>query len=439
MMSRADRTVLSEWWWTVDRLLLGSILVLMMVGIVLCLAASPPVAARLGIADPFHFVDRQVMFLIPAIAVLIGTSFMQPRTIRRVCVVVFAVFLVLLLATLVIGPEVKGARRWLNLAGITVQPSEFIKPAFVVLAAWLFAESSKRPEMPAQTLAIGLLGMVVLPLVMQPDFGQSTLVCLVWGSLFFLAGLRWIWMVGLVGSGAIGLFFAYQFVPHVTKRIDRFLDPATGDNYQVDTALESFRHGGWLGQGPGEGTVKRILPDGHTDFVFAVAAEEFGIILCLLLLAMFAFIILRSLSRAVKEQDPFARFAATGLTLLFGLQASINMAVNVHIMPAKGMTLPFISYGGSSLISLAFGMGMLLALSRSRPGAAAMAALSEPMQMPKGAVLATPVDGATGIEVGVPEPVTATVSAEEATKAAHARAAAMLKGMISRRISRQAA
>lgn len=396
MMSRADRTVLSEWWWTVDRLLLGSLLVLMMVGIVLCLAASPPVAARLGINDPFHFVDRQIFFLLPAIGVLFGTSFLQPRTIRRICVVVFAVFLVLLFATLVIGPEVKGARRWLNLAGITVQPSEFLKPAFVVLAAWLFSESGKRPEMPAQFLAVVLLGSVLLPLVMQPDFGQTTLICLVWGALFFLAGLRWIWMVGLGGVGAAGLFLAYKFVPHVTKRIDRFLDPASGDTYQVDTALESFRHGGWLGQGPGEGTVKRILPDGHTDFVFSVAAEEFGIILCLILLALFAFIILRSLNRAVKEQDPFSRFAATGLAMLFGLQACINMAVNVHLMPAKGMTLPFISYGGSSLISIAFGMGMLLAFCRAKPGASAMAALSEPMSLPKGAVLATPIDPTHG-------------------------------------------
>ncbi|OZA75816.1 MAG: cell division protein FtsW, partial [Azorhizobium sp. 39-67-5] len=329
-----------EWWWTVDRLLLGSLFVLMMIGIVLCLAASPPIAARLGIADPFHFVQRQVLFLVPAAIVLVGTSFLSPRTIRRVCILVFLAFLALLFATLVIGPEVKGARRWLMIAGITIQPSEFIKPAFVVLAAWLFSESSKRPEMPAQTLAIGLLGIVALPLVLQPDFGQTMLVCLVWGALFFLAGLRWIWVVGLMGSAVGGAMVAYNFVPHVRKRIDRFLDPATGDTYQIDTALESFRHGGWLGQGPGEGTVKRILPDGHTDFIFAVAAEEFGIILCLILLSLFAFIIIRSLMRAVDEQDPFSRFAATGLALLFGLQASINMMVNVHLMPAKGMTLP---------------------------------------------------------------------------------------------------
>ncbi|MFH3481585.1 putative lipid II flippase FtsW [Xanthobacter variabilis] len=390
MMSRADRTPLSEWWWTVDRGLLAGLFALMVVGIVLCLAASPAVAARLNISDPFHFVNRQVAFLIPAAVVMIATSFLSPRSIRRVCMVVFAIFFILLLATLVVGPEVKGARRWLTIAGITVQPSEFIKPAFVIIAAWLFSESSKRPEMPAQLLAIGLLASVLGPLVKQPDFGQSLLICLVWASLFFLAGLRWIWMIGLVGVGAGAGTIAYFTVSHVNKRISRFLNPESGDTYQIDAALNSFRNGGWFGQGPGEGTMKRLLPDGHTDFVFAVAAEEFGIILCLIILALFAFIILRALTRAMNETDPFARFAITGLALLFGLQAAINMAVNVHIAPAKGMTLPFISYGGSSLISLAFGMGMLIALSRKRPGAAALAALSEPktvsgpqMAMPK--------------------------------------------------------
>jgi len=377
MMSRADRTVLSEWWWTVDRALLASLVGLMVIGIILCLAASPAVAARLSIADPFHFVNRQVLFLAPAVVVMIATSFLSPRTLRRLCIGVFALFLVLLLATLVVGPEVKGARRWLTIAGITVQPSEFIKPAFVILAAWLFSESTRRPEMPAQLFAFALLGSVLAPLVKQPDFGQSLLICLVWASLFFLAGLRWIWMVGLVGVGAGGGALAYMTVSHVQKRINRFLNPDSGDTYQIDAALNSFRNGGWFGQGPGEGTMKRLLPDGHTDFVFAVAGEEFGIILCLVILSLFAFIILRSLSRASKESDPFARFAITGLALLFGLQAAINMAVNVHIAPAKGMTLPFISYGGSSLISIAFGMGMLLALSRKRPGAAALAALTE--------------------------------------------------------------
>ncbi len=405
MMSRADRTVLSEWWWTVDRALLAGLFALMVIGIILCLAASPAVAARIGIDDPFHFVNRQVMFLIPAAFVMLATSFLSPRSIRRVCMVVFALFFVLLLATLVVGPEVKGARRWLTVAGITVQPSEFIKPAFVILAAWLFSESTKRPEMPAQLLAIGLLALVLGPLVKQPDFGQSLLISLVWGSLFFISGLRWIWMFGLVGVGIGGGTIAYFTVSHVHKRISRFLNPESGDTYQIDAALNSFRNGGWFGQGPGEGTMKRLLPDGHTDFVFAVAGEEFGIILCLIILTLFAFIILRALNRAQHETDPFARFAVTGLALLFGLQASINMAVNVHIAPAKGMTLPFISYGGSSLISLAFGMGMLIALSRKRPGAAALAALSEPRQL-TGTPRATPKTAAPygGPAEGAPSP-----------------------------------
>jgi len=375
MISRAERTVVGEWWWTIDRLLLGALAALMIIGIVLALAASPPVAARLGIADPFHFVNRQVMFLIPALIVLIATSLLSPRNIRRLSLVLFILFLGLVFATLVIGPEVKGARRWLNIGSIALQPSEFLKPSFVIIAAWLFSESVRRPEMPGQFLAIGLLGMVVTPLVMQPDFGQTMLVSLVWGSLFFLAGLRMIWVVGLGGVGASGLFLAYHLVPHVTKRIDRFLDPESGDTYQIDLAIDSFLNGGWLGQGPGEGTYKKALPDGHTDFVFAVAGEEFGAVLCMIIAGLFAFIVLRCLNRAMQDEDPFVRFATAGLTILFGLQSCINMMVNLHMMPAKGMTLPFVSYGGSSLLSLAYAMGMLLALTRRRPRTATLAEL----------------------------------------------------------------
>ncbi|GLK82270.1 putative lipid II flippase FtsW [Ancylobacter defluvii] len=375
MISRAERTVVGEWWWTVDRLLLGALAALMIIGIVLALAASPPVASRLGIADPFHFVNRQVMFLLPALIVLIGTSFLSPKQIRRVALVLFLLFLGLVCATLVFGPEVKGARRWLNIGPIALQPSEFLKPSFVIIAAWLFSESVRRPEMPGQMMAVALLGSVVTPLVLQPDFGQTMLVSLVWGGLFFLAGLRMIWVVGLGGVGAAGLFLAYQLVPHVTKRIDRFLDPESGDTYQIDLAIDSFLNGGWLGQGPGEGTFKKMLPDGHTDFIFAVAAEEFGAVLCIMIACLFAFIVLRALSRAMHDEDPFVRFAVAGLAMLFGLQSCINMMVNLHMMPAKGMTLPFVSYGGSSLLSLAFGMGMLLALTRRRPRSATLAEL----------------------------------------------------------------
>jgi cell division protein FtsW len=372
MVSRLERTPFAAWWWTIDRLLLAALLALMLAGIVLSLAASPPVASRLGL-EPFYFVSRHVLYLVPALAVLLATSFLPPRHIRRLALIVFVLSLLLVAATLHFGAEVKGARRWIVLAGINIQPSEFLKPAFVILIAWLFGESARRPEMPANTFALALLAVAVTGLVLQPDFGQTMLVALVWSALFFLAGMRLMWVVGIAGAAAVGLATAYTFIPHVARRIERFRDPSSGDTFNIDQAIESFQRGGWFGRGPGEGTVKRILPESHTDFVFAVAAEEFGIVLCLLLAAVFAFIVLRSLRHAMRNEDPFARFGAAGLAILFGLQSAINMAVNLHLMPAKGMTLPFISYGGSSMISLAYGMGMLLALTRERPRAELLA------------------------------------------------------------------
>jgi cell division protein FtsW len=366
MVSRVERTPFAAWWWTVDRLMLAALIVLMLGGIVLSLAASPPVAARLGL-EPFYFVNRHVLFLIPALMLLLATSLLSARNIRRMALVIFIVSLMLIVATLMFGAEVKGARRWIVIFGVNIQPSEFLKPAFVILIAWLFGESARRPEMPANTAALALLLTAVSALVLQPDFGQTMLIMLVWGTLFFLAGMRMVWVFGLGGAALVGLAGAYVMLPHVARRIQRFMDPASGDTFNVDQALESFVRGGWFGRGPGEGTIKRILPEAHTDFVFAVAAEEFGIVLCLVLLALFAFIVLRALRRALEDDDPFRRFAVAGLAILFGLQAAINMSVNLHLIPAKGMTLPFISYGGSSMISLAYGMGMLLALTRERP------------------------------------------------------------------------
>jgi cell division protein FtsW len=373
MVSRAERTPFTDWWWTVDRLMLGALIALMLGGIILSLAASPPVAARLGL-DAFYFVNRHVLYVLPALAVMLATSFLTPRQIRRLALIVFVVSLALTVATLHYGAEVKGARRWLVLLGVNIQPSEFLKPAFVVLISWLFAESARKSDVPANTFALGLLLAVVAVLVLQPDFGQTMLIALVWGAMFFMAGMRLVWVLGLGGAAALGLAGAYVTVPHVARRIKRFLDPASGDTFQVDTAVESFMKGGWFGRGPGEGTVKRILPDSHADFVFAVAAEEFGIVLCLMLVALFAFIVLRALFKAARNDDPFARFATAGLALLFGAQSAINMAVNLALIPAKGMTLPFISYGGSSMISLAYGMGMLLALAREQPRAELIAA-----------------------------------------------------------------
>jgi cell division protein FtsW len=366
MISREQRTPLSEWWWTVDRPLLAAIVALMVGGVILSLAASPPVATRIGL-DPFHFFNRHVLFLLPSFMVLIGVSFLSPRQIRRAALIVFALSIILIVATLLLGPEVKGSRRWITLLGVNIQASESAKPAFVILAAWLFAESARRPEMPATSMALAVLMMLVSLLVMEPDFGQTMLILMVWGALFFIAGMRIVWVFGLAGAAAAGLFSAYLLVPHVAGRIKRFMDPASGDTFQVDTAMEAFANGGWFGLGPGEGTAKRSLPDSHTDFVFAVGAEEFGIILCLAILALFAFVVLRTLARAYASEDLFARFAASGLAILFGVQAAINMSVNLHLIPAKGMTLPFISYGGSSMVSLAYGVGMMLALTRLRP------------------------------------------------------------------------
>jgi cell division protein FtsW len=372
MVSRTRNTPFAAWWWTIDRLTVAALIAIALGGIVLSLAASPPVAARLGL-DAFYFVHRHIFFLVPALGVMVAVSFMSPRHIRRLALIVFIVSFALVIATLFIGAEVKGARRWIVVLGLTIQPSEFLKPAFVILIAWLFAEASRKPEMPATTFSLIMLLGVTGGLVLQPDFGQTMLLALVWGALFFMAGMRLIWVMGLGGTALIGLAGAYTTIPHVARRIKRFLDPASGDTFQVDTAVESFYRGGWFGRGPGEGTVKRILPDSHADFVFAVAAEEFGIMLCLVLVALFAFVVLRALRKAMHNEDPFMRFATAGLAILFGAQSAINMAVNLALVPAKGMTLPFISYGGSSMISLGYGMGMLLAFTRERPRSSQLA------------------------------------------------------------------
>jgi cell division protein FtsW len=371
MVSRAERSALGDWWWTVDRLLLAGLVALVLAGLVFLMAGGPPVAERLGLST-FHFVNRQALFLLPATALLLCVSFLSLRHVRRLALLIYAVGMVLIFLAFKFGPEIKGAHRWIMIGPLGIQPSEFVKPAFVVLAAWAFSEGSRRKDMPGALLAFLILPATIIPLIMQPDFGQTMLITIVWCGLFFVAGLHWFWVMGLGGAGLIGIVAAYEFLPHVRERIERFLDKSSGDTFQVDTAMESFSRGGWLGRGPGEGSVKRILPDAHTDFIFAVTAEEFGIVVCIGLLLLFAFIVLRGLSLARRSEDTFCRLAGTGLVLLFGLQACINMMVNVHLMPAKGMTLPFISYGGSSLLSLALGMGFLIAITRRRPRAEMM-------------------------------------------------------------------
>ncbi|TCQ80889.1 cell division protein FtsW [Ochrobactrum sp. BH3] len=367
MVSRVDRGPVANWWWTIDRYFLAACLGLMGLGVLLSFAASPAVAQRIGL-DSFHFVERQTLFMIPAVAVMIGVSFLSPRQIRRFALLLLGASLFLMLAALFVGIEIKGARRWVSLAGVSIQPSEFMKPAFVVICAWLFSERERGGHMPGYFLAMMLFCVTAGLLMLQPDFGQTMLTTGTWGAMFFLAGLPMFWILVLGGIAVVGAFGAYMTLDHVAGRVNRFMT-GEGDTFQVDAGREAILRGGWFGQGPGEGTVKRIIPDSHTDFIFSVAAEEYGIILCMIIMALFAFIVIRGLSIALRERDAFTRLAVSGIVILFGFQSIINMAVNLHLMPAKGMTLPFISYGGSSLVAIAITMGILLALTRRRPEA----------------------------------------------------------------------
>lgn len=365
IQSRLDRSPVAVWWRTIDRWFLAAFLLLMGLGIILSFAASPAVAERIGL-DSFHFATRQIVYMLPALAAMIAVSFLSPRQVRRMALIMLAVALVMMVGVLKFGVEVKGAHRWLSLFGVSVQPSEFLKPAFVIICAWLFSQKSKAPEIPGNLLAMGLLGTVVALLVAQPDLGQTILTTSTWGVMFFMAGMPWLWIIVIGAMAVLGGVGAYFTFDHVAGRIDRFMT-GEGDTFQVDMGRDAVINGGWFGVGPGEGTVKRMIPDSHADFVFAVAGEEFGIIMCFVILSLFAFVVLRGLSIALKEHDDFTRFAVAGLVSVFGFQSIINMGVNLQMMPAKGMTLPFISYGGSSLIAIAISMGMVLALTRKKP------------------------------------------------------------------------
>lgn len=367
-LNRADRSLVSDWWFTIDRLMLSAVLLLLVGGLVLSLAASPSVAERLEV-DTFHFFHRHAIAFAPALAALFFASLLEPRLVRRASLVLFIVAAALMAATLLVGQEVKGATRWLRLGPFSLQPSEFVKPAFVVLSAWFLSESRRRNDVPSLHIAIALYAVFVVLLVLQPDFGQALLVTLVWAGLFFVAGMPLYWVGALAAGMLAAVAVAYFTVPYVAERIDAYLNFSGPGGYQMQRAIESFTSGGWFGKGPGEGTVKQLLPDSHADFVFAVVAEEFGLVACLIVAGLFAFIVLRGLLRVAAEEDDFIRYAVTGLMMLFGFQALINMGVNVGLLPAKGMTLPFISYGGSSLLAMAVALGMVLALTRRRTGA----------------------------------------------------------------------
>ncbi len=367
--SRTDTSVMGRWWWTVDRWSLAAVVALMAFGTMLALASSPAVAERIGV-DSLYFVKRHLVFLPVAAAVIITTSLLTPLQVRRLALIAFAACLVGLGATLLFGVEINGARRWLTFAGLSVQVTEFAKPTFAVVTAWLFAERLRDAKFPGYSLAVVSFALLIGLTISQPDMGQTAVIGAVWMTQFFLAGLPMWLVVGLIVLGLAGLAGSYLTLSHVASRIDRFIDPATGDTYQIERSIEAFSNGGLFGQGPGEGTVKNVLPDAHADFVFAVAGEELGLILTLVIVTLFAFIVLRGLVRTMGENNLFVLLAVSVLLVQFGLQSLINMASSLQLIPTKGMTLPFISYGGSSLLAIALGIGMVLALTRRRSGQA---------------------------------------------------------------------
>jgi cell division protein FtsW len=364
--SRTNVSVIGRWWLGVDRWTLAALVILATAGVVLAMAASPAVAEHLG-KDTFYFAKRQLAFLAPAVPVMLALSLLTEHGIRRVAIGVFVFAIAMMALTLVAGIEIKGATRWVSLAGITLQPSEFMKPAFAILSAWMFTSWRMNGNFGAFLAVFGIYGLAIALLLAQPDVGMCILTSMMWAVQFFLAGLPML-LVIVIGAlfmlGGVGAYFKFE---HVHQRIDKFLDPAGSEAYQVARSLEAIRNGGIYGVGPGEGSVKAVLPDAHADFIFAVAGEEFGLFMTLAIVALFAFIVARGFGRVFKSASLFSQLAVAGLLVQFGLQAIINMASTLNLMPTKGMTLPFVSYGGSSMLALAIGMGMMLALTRDHP------------------------------------------------------------------------
>lgn len=359
--------IIPQWWRTIDRWSLAAMAGLVLIGLVLGLAASPPLALRNGL-EPFHYVWRQVFFAGIAFSALLVVSMMSPVRLRRLAVVGFILSFVAVALLPVFGTDFgKGAVRWYSLRVVSVQPSEFLKPTFAVFAAWLMAAGFDIKGPPGRALSLAVAAMLTVMLAAQPDFGQAGLIIATWALMYFAAGAP-VFLLGGVGASVVAFgWAAYHNSEHVARRIDGFLSTEIDPRTQIGYATNAIQEGGVFGVGIGNGIVKRVLPDAHTDFIIAVAAEEFGLLLCVIIMALYATIVVRSLLRLVSVRDPFVRLAGTGLAVLLGMQALINMGVAVRLLPAKGMTLPLISYGGSSLIAAAFGLGVLLALTRKRP------------------------------------------------------------------------
>ena len=368
--SRNDQSPIAKWFWTVDRGLLAAALTLMGLGVALSFASSPAaIAADESIADPFHYSWRMMVWASMGLVVMLASSLLSPRGVRRIAVLALLGAIVTMMALPFIGDEVKGAARWINLGPFSLQPSEFAKPGLIVFAAWMFAETQKGQGVPGVSIAFATWALTVGLLLIQPDIGQTLLITTTFMAVFFMAGVPLKWVAALAAAGAAGLVGLYFAFSHMRDRLSRFLSPETTDTHQIDRASEAIRAGGLVGRGIGEGVMKRHVPDLHTDFIYSVGAEEFGLVLSLVMIGLYAFIVVRGMRRAMKLNDSFEQTAAAGLFMLIGLQACINIAVTLNLIPTKGMTLPFISYGGSSMLAMGLTMGLALALTRRRPGA----------------------------------------------------------------------
>ncbi len=359
--------ILPRWWRTLDKWSVAFVFILFGIGLLLGLAASPPLAAKNGF-EPFHYVERQAVFGGLALVTMIFTSMLSPSVVRRLAVLGFFGAFVALALLPVFGTDFgKGATRWYSLGFASVQPSEFLKPGFIVLAAWLLAASQEINGPAGRMYSFAIAIIIAFLLAMQPDFGQACLILFGWGVMYFVAGAPMLLLIAMAGLVIAAGTIAYSSSEHFARRIDGFLNPDVDPTTQLGYATNAIREGGFFGAGVGEGQVKWSLPDAHTDFIIAVAAEEYGMVLVLTIITLYAAIVLRAFRRLMRERDPFIRLAGCGLAAMFGVQAMINMGVAVRLLPAKGMTLPFVSYGGSSLIAGGIAVGMLLAFTRSRP------------------------------------------------------------------------
>ena len=363
LFARTDRSVIARWWWTVDRGLMICIFVLAIIGVALVASASPPVALRIG-ADHAHFTIRHIAVVIPSLFMMIIVSMLDHKTIRRFGTLILGLMMCLMVVVLFVGTEIKGAQRWIPLPGFSLQPSELMKPAFAIVAGWLIAHQKSDPKFKGYIFSAALYFVLVVLLISQPDFGMTVVLTCIFAVQIFLAGLPFRYLAVFGAAGAGGVLAAYTFISHVRSRIDRFLNPESGDTYQVDKSLEAFANGGFFGTGPGQGTVKNTIPDGHADFIFSVAGEELGLLFTLVIVALYAYILLRAFNRLMESNDMFVVLAVGGILTMFGMQAIVHMGSSLHLLPTKGMTLPFISYGGSSTLAMGLSMGVVLGLTR---------------------------------------------------------------------------